>query len=1255
MYVFSAPAAITALDLNTSVSHDNYLGALAEQESAGYDFSLAIHSILAPPPMTCLLELNLSNNFLRSDGSQQLRQILQQNSLLTALHLSSNDIFCKGLPPIVDALSSVCTHLRALDLSANWIGCDGVAALAPVFEANTDLVELDLTQNGIAAPGCLHLSRSMQKDSMSQLLSLQILQNRVDAQAQKYMFPAITMSSSLGSLRGLEGGTLGVFFDYVVAKVEAVQKHIPMPSHEFVKELDLSNAQLQTFPMVLLELKALESLDISQNELYQLPYIELCALSKLSKLDCHGNENLMYPGKEIVTEGGVKVMSFIRDALKEGCFNICVLLIPVGEQESGKTSLIKALSSKDGTCDKEPYCPTFAPDLSIWTPEGQEEVLDFRVVDTSGNEVYAVSHEFFTAPSSLFVFVWRLEQPRNRDDDEIKGALDKMVHRWISKLHFSTPGAAVLAVATHVDTVETKDANEQNEWVQQCIKRHVHNLGQLHPGGKLLNILNDGRSMQVGSFKGFGIQSLSRKLVEEAKKIWLWGHPLSEALRALASDLHTEKSRSHAVEINWKEFKHYAVSAGFSMGDSLKLAMRLLHDLYYIRYWGDLEQAWDASDEELQADGLLGTVYIDVEWCAGVFRGLIRHQRDCLLRYFGGRVKGHKSHDRTLFSLSKRLMVEGVLHQNIMPYLWPQDHRSREYWEILRSGAFGKIEQELWPEEQGNMANSQEDYLQIQNLMIRFGIMTRVSVEEFFVPYMKANTHRRTLDSRAVAYNDCPYLHKFAYKGTPEHFFWRLSVSLAATFKDNQIGVNYSAHYSRGTKVFLSFSQEEEDVLTVRSTHRRCVEQIKTCVSQLEAKYPGLRRVKRANMEKHEVVSLELDQAVQVFISHSSEAKAASETLEAALLHLDPGMQVSTSHTHRNDAKHIPNTRIFIPLIDHRYHRSKRCHQEFEDACVQGCSVIPLVMPTFEFPVGDDGRPNYQQWWPQVLQRLEKYPLFINFALKEAQNLVAAKQEVFAQVTEQGGNIAPARLQLEIAKEELQTAYDKKIESELYASITRILDRWRCSEPPSEPGVEGFHEILCQSCSNLWLEDPGSFARAFCLKTIMEWREAEQDRRGAKDKTFSDPYLSCKHGHGQVAMNLVSDESGFESLICKACVQRDNFPISTFNYHELMQRFNDMSIYANQAFDCQHCRLCSDANLDGKMTLLDIIQPEVFISYHHGYPKDEDDNTEITPSIAQVSTCFLSACTQPRHLTLIFFMDTHDPKKQMHRQRRSQI
>lgn len=53
----------------------------------------------------------------------------------------------------------------------------------------------------------------------SKLMDLRLLQNRIDGQAQKYLFPAITISSSLGSLSGVEGGTLGIFYEYVVGEI----------------------------------------------------------------------------------------------------------------------------------------------------------------------------------------------------------------------------------------------------------------------------------------------------------------------------------------------------------------------------------------------------------------------------------------------------------------------------------------------------------------------------------------------------------------------------------------------------------------------------------------------------------------------------------------------------------------------------------------------------------------------------------------------------------------------------------------------------------------------------------------------------------------------------------------------------------------------------------------------------------------------------------------------------------------------------
>jgi len=190
---------------------------------------------------------------------------------------------------------------------------------------------------------------------------------------------------------------------------------------------------------------------------------------------------------------------------------------------------------------------------------------------------------------------------------------------------------------------------------------------------------------------------------------------------------------------------------------------------------------------------------------------------------------------------------------------------------------------------------------------------------------------------------------------------------------------------------------------------------------------------------------------------------------------------------------------------------------------------------------GDDGQATYLAWWHPTLKELEEHPLFINLILRHDRGILSEKKAVFDEVVEQGGNVPPAKLQMEIAQEELNAKYKEKVEREIYGTISKVLDRWRCSgvcayaeiylgtylrctltqvcskhqtsltvffpaqiggvcvlsaEPPTGTGAVGYHEITCMQCANMWQTNPGSFSRDFCLKTIQEWRAAEMDRRG---------------------------------------------------------------------------------------------------------------------------------------------------------------
>ena len=71
--------------------------------------------------------------------------------------------------------------------------------------------------------------------------------------------------------------------------------------------------------------------------------------------------------------------------------------------------------------------------------------------------------------------------------------------------------------------------------------------------------------------------------------------------------------------------------------------------------------------------------------------------------------------------------------------------------------------------------------------------------------------------------------------------------------------------------------------------------------------------------------------------------------------------------------------------------------------------------------------------------------MFINFILEHDRAVLKEKKTNFEKVVEEGGNVPPAKLQMEIAQEELTAKYKEKVEREIYGTISKILDRWRCS------------------------------------------------------------------------------------------------------------------------------------------------------------------------------------------------------------------
>ena len=58
------------------------------------------------------------------------------------------------------------------------------------------------------------------------------------------------------------------------------------------------------------------------------------------------------------------------------------------------------------------------------------------------------------------------------------------------------------------------------------------------------------------------------------------------------------------------------------------------------------------------------------------------------------------------------------------------------------------------------------------------------------------------------------------------------------------------------------------------------------------------------------------------------------------------------------------------------------------------------------------------------------------------------------------------------------------------------------------------------------------------------------------------------------------------------CSQQNNFPVSAFNYQQIMKQFQERCIYTQGDFECHYCT--AD---DGQLNVLDILQVSMYREY----------------------------------------------------------
>ena len=147
--------------------------------------------------------LSLSHNFIGDDGLLVLCQGLKLNSSVTSLELPNNNIGNRGVKDLCDAVKKN-ANLTQLQLSNNKISDEGAVSLAEFIKNSNSIKKLGLSHNSVGKTGCQALIAAI-KGNQS-LNQLQILPGTpVEEKDAKALAKALLRKKkfSIGSFLGL--------------------------------------------------------------------------------------------------------------------------------------------------------------------------------------------------------------------------------------------------------------------------------------------------------------------------------------------------------------------------------------------------------------------------------------------------------------------------------------------------------------------------------------------------------------------------------------------------------------------------------------------------------------------------------------------------------------------------------------------------------------------------------------------------------------------------------------------------------------------------------------------------------------------------------------------------------------------------------------------------------------------------------------------------------------------------------------------
>ena len=424
--------------------------------------------------LTSLQSIDFSYNSIRYI-SEPIIEKLKKLEYLNHLDLSYNDIYT------IDSSITTLTSLRNIDIGntkfplvqipENFFHFEELTSLCmDGYSINynfnimkNSLKSLSLCKTGITGFG---------KITFPVLETLIFRENNISSLKDFGEFPSIT-HLDLGSNSFVE------IPEEIFAMTTLKKLYFPQ------NNIDILSPKLLLLP--------LEILDIQQNNFTVLPPF----FSKFQTLQSllFTSDALLIPPKDIAKKEFEVVRKYLQDRISHKVKTYRIRLMFVGQENVGKSSLMRALKSKN--FDKK-NISTDGIHIDDWKipieMANGTQVVTATVYDFAGQDVYYSSHQLFLCSESIYLLIWNIL-------DRVE---DSKIDYWLESVKASST-SPVLLVATHIDNDRcTKD----------FLSRELANVAQKY-ARKFPTIK---KITAVSCHSGKGVNELSTILHDEIKK-----------------------------------------------------------------------------------------------------------------------------------------------------------------------------------------------------------------------------------------------------------------------------------------------------------------------------------------------------------------------------------------------------------------------------------------------------------------------------------------------------------------------------------------------------------------------------------------------------------------------------------------------------------------------------------------------------------------------------------------------------------------